>query len=226
MALDCKPKFVTFDMNGTLIHFRINDAIRRVLGERLPAEIAEDFLRAGNAYRIDECMGEYKPFHQIVGDSLERTMRRFGLQYRDGDGRAVYDEIPSWGPYPGVTEALNRLARAYPLVIVTNSDDAHASRLVENLAAPFEVVITAEQMGVYKPRLRAFEYMLDKLGVAPDEIVHVSASPKYDLRSAAVMGIKHKVYMDRGFEQDEPWLGYERITDIADLPVVLGLTRP
>jgi 2-haloacid dehalogenase len=226
MALDCKPKFVTFDMNGTLIHFRINDAIRRVLGERLPAEIAEDFLRAGNAYRIDECMGEYKPFHQIVGDSLERTMRRFGLQYRDGDGRAVYDEIPSWGPYPGVTEALNRLAEAYPLVIVTNSDDAFASRMVENLAAPFEVVITAEQMGVYKPRLRAFEYTLDKLGVAPDEIVHVSASPKYDLRSAAVMGIKHKVYMDRGFEQDEPWLGYERITDIADLPVVLGLPRP
>jgi 2-haloacid dehalogenase len=226
MALNCTPKFVTFDMNGTLIHFRINDAIRRVLGERLPAEIAEDFLRAGNAYRIDECMGEYKPFHRIVGDSLERTMRRFGLEYRDGDGRAVYDEIPSWGPYPGVTEALNRLAQAYPLVIVTNSDDAYASRLVENLAAPFEVVITAEQMGVYKPRLRAFEYMLDKLGVAPDEIVHVSASPKYDLRPAAVMGIKHKVYMDRGFEQDEPWLGYERITDIADLPVVLGLPRP
>jgi 2-haloacid dehalogenase len=226
MALDYKPKFVTFDMNGTLIRFRINDAIRRVLGERLPAEIAEDFLRAGNAYRIDECMGEYKPFHQIVGDSLERTMRRFGLQYRDGDGRAVYDEIPSWGPYPGVTEALNRLAQAYPLVIVTNSDDAHAARLVQNLAAPFEVVITAEQMGVYKPRLRAFEYMLDKLGVAPDEIVHVSASPKYDLRSAAVMGIKHKVYMDRGFEADEPWLGYERITDIADLPVALGLPRP
>jgi 2-haloacid dehalogenase len=226
MALDCKPKFVSFDMNGTLIHFRINDAIRRVLGERLPAEIAEDFLRAGNAYRIDECLGEYKPFHQIVGDSLERTMRRFGLEYHDGDGRAVYDEIPTWGPYPGVTEALNRLAEAYPLVIVTNSDDAFASRLVENLAAPFEVVITAEQMGVYKPRLRAFEYMLDQLGVAPDEIVHVSASPKYDHRPAAVMGITHKVYMDRGFEPDEPWLGYERITDIADLPVVLGMSRP
>jgi 2-haloacid dehalogenase len=226
MALDIKPKFVSFDMNGTLIHFRINDAIRQALGDRLPAEIVDDFLRACSAYRIDECLGEYKPFHQIVGDSLERTMRRFGLEYRDADGRAVYDEIPTWQPYPGVSEALNRLAEAYPLVIVTNSDDAFASRLVENLAAPFEVVITAEQMGVYKPRLRAFEYMLDKLGVAPDEIVHVSASPKYDLRPAAVMGITHKVYMDRGFEQDEPWLGYERITDIADLPVVLGLPRP
>lgn len=72
----------------------------------------------------------------------------------------MYDEIPTWGPYPGVTEALRRLAERYRLVIVTNTDDVHASRLVENLQAPFDVVITAEQMGVYKPRLRAFEYML------------------------------------------------------------------
>jgi 2-haloacid dehalogenase len=226
MGFDRKPKFVTFDMNGTLIKFRINDAIREVLGDRLPAEIADDFLQACKVYRIDECTGEYKPFHQVVAHSMERASRRLGLEYRADDARAVYDQIPTWAPYPGVTEALNRLAAAYPLVIVTNSDTAQAVRLVENLEAPFEVVITAEQMGVYKPRLRAFEYMFDKLGAAPDEIVHVSASPMYDLRSAAAMGIEQKVYVDRGFEHDESWLGYERITDIADLPVLLGLSRP
>jgi 2-haloacid dehalogenase len=223
VTIDITPKFVSFDMNGTLIHFRINDAIRCVLGDRLPVEVADDVLQTCKAYRVDECMGEWKPFHQIVGDSLQRTMHRFGLEYRESDGRAVYEEIPTWGPYPGVTQALRRLAEAYPLVIVTNSDDAHAAQLVKNLDAPFDVVITAEQMRCYKPRLRAFEYMLDKLGAAPEEIVHVSASPNYDLRSAAVMGIEHKVYVDRGFEHDESWLGYERITDIADLPVVLGL---
>lgn len=226
MSFDHTPKFVTFDMNGTLIHFRINDAIRTVLGDRLPADVAEQFLKAGNEYRIDECMGEYKPFHRIVADSMARTSRRFGVEYRESDAQAVYEQIPSWGPYPGVTEALNRLAEKVPLVIVTNSDDAHAARLVENLGAPFEVVITAEQMGVYKPRLAAFEYMFDKLDVTPDELVHVSASPKYDLRPAATMGIENKVYVDRGFEADEHWLGYERITDIADLPVLFGLPRP
>lgn len=41
MRFKNKPKFVTFDMNGTLIHFRINEMIRRVLGDRLPAEIAD-----------------------------------------------------------------------------------------------------------------------------------------------------------------------------------------
>jgi 2-haloacid dehalogenase len=226
MAFETKPKFVTFDMNGTLIKFSIADATREVLGDRLPAEFADQYLQATKAYRIDECTGDYKPFHQIIANSMERASRRLGLEYREEDARAVYEIVPTWGPYPGVTEALNRLAEAVPLVIITNSDTAHAERLSENLKAPFEVVISAEQMGVYKPRLRAFEYMFDKLGVTPDEIVHVSASPMYDLRSAATMGIKNKVYVDRGFEHDEHWLGYERITDIAELPVLFGLPRP
>ena len=226
MGFDVKPKFVTFDMNGTLIKFAISDALREVLGDRLPTEIADDYLQACKAYRIDECMGDYQPFDRIVANSMERASRWVGLEYREEDARAVYEMIPTWDPYPGVTEALNRLAEAVPLVIITNSDTAHAERLAKNLEAPFEVVISAEEMGVYKPRLRAFEYMFDKLSVAPDEIVHVSASPMYDLRSAAIMGIENKVYVDRGFEHDEHWLGYERITDIADLPVLFGLPRP
>lgn len=226
MGFDVTPKVVTFDMNGTLIKFAINDAIREVLGDRLPVQVADKYLKACKAYRIDECMGDYKPFDQIVADSMERASRRVGLNHREDDARAVYEVIPTWGPYPGVTEALNRLAERFPLVIITNSDTVHARRLADNLRAPFKVVISAQEMGVYKPRLAAFEYLFDKLGVTPGELVHVSASPMYDLRSAAAMGIENKVYVDRGFEHDEHWLGYERITDIAELPVLFGLPRP
>jgi 2-haloacid dehalogenase len=223
---ETKPKFVTFDMNGTLIKFAIADATREVLGDRLPAEIADQYLQATKAYRIDECMGDYKPFHQIIANSMERASRRLGLEYREADAKAVYDIVPTWTPYPGVTAALNRLAEAVPLVIITNSDTEMGERLAANLEAPFKTVITAEESGYYKPRLAAFEYMFNKLGVTPDELVHVSASPMYDLRSAAILGIKNKVYVDRGFEHDEHWLGYERITDIAELPVLFGLPRP
>ena len=226
MAFDVKPKFVTFDMNGTLIKFAINDAIREVLGDRLPAEIADESWpparRTGTtsawATTSRSLRSSPIPWNALRAGSASTTGRtRRGRSTRSS---------PTWGPYPGVTEALNRLAEAVPLVIITNSDTAPAARLAENLQAPFEVVITAEQMGVYKPRLAAFEYMFDKLGAAPDEIVHVSASPMYDHRSAALMGIENKVYVDRGFEHDEHWLGYERITDIADLPVLFGLPRP
>ena len=96
-------------------------------------EIADDYLQACKAYRIDECMGDYKPFHQIVADSMERASRRVGLEFTAADAQAVYDKVPSFGPYPGVTEALNRLAEELPLVIITNSDTAQAVRLAENL---------------------------------------------------------------------------------------------
>ena len=84
---------------------------------------------------------------------MERASRKVGVEFREDDARAVYEIVPTWGPYPGVTDALNRLAEAVPLVIITNSDTAHAERLAANLQAPFEVVISAEQMGMYKPRL-------------------------------------------------------------------------
>jgi 2-haloacid dehalogenase len=226
MAFDFKPKFVSFDMNGTLIHYRQDEAIRTVLGERLPEEVADAFELAGEQIRFDECMSEWRPMHQVLEAALRRTMAKFGLEYRDGDASAVYEHIPTWTPYPGVTDALRRLAEAYPLVMLTNTDQAHAPSLVANLQAPVEVVITAEQAQAYKPRLRAFEYMLDKLGVAPDEIVHVSSSPQYDHRPAFDVGIRNKVYMDRGWEPDQPWLSYTRITDIAELPALFGLERP
>ncbi len=217
-----RPRFVTFDMNGTLIDFRINDAIRRVMGARIPPPLEADFLRLTGQLRIDECMGEWKPFSQIVEQSQRRATRILGLEYREGDAEAVYGEIPSRLPHPGVREALQRLAEAFPLVIITNTDDAQVQSLVDHLEAPFEVVITSEQQGVYKPRLRAFEGMLERLGVDRQEIVHVSSSPQYDLRPAHDLGMTHTVYVDRGFEHDQPWLGYQRITDIAQLPVILG----
>jgi 2-haloacid dehalogenase len=68
--------------------------------------------------------------------------------------------------------------------------------------------------------------MLERLGCGPDEIVHVSSSPMYDHRPANDVGIVHKVYMDRSWEPHQPWLNYERITDIAELPVLLGAGEP
>ena len=84
-------------------------------------------------------------------------------------------------------------------------------------------MLTAEQAQAYKPRFRAFEYMLDELGCGPGDILHVSASIRYDLLSAHYLGIGNKVYVNRGFEPSTPEYGYAEIRDIGGLPAVLGL---
>jgi len=219
------PRFVSFDLYGTLIDYEYDRSVRRILGDRLPADTVDAFELAGEAIRFDEVMADWKPYHEIIARSLRRTMEKFGIEYRDGDGRQAYEAITTFGPHPDVPAALRTLAARYPLVILSNADDAQIAHNVVRLGAPIHAVITAEQARAYKPRLAAFEHMLAVLGARPDEIVHVSSSPMYDHRPANDVGIAHKVYLDRGWEPDQPWLNYVRITDIAELPVVLGAAQ-
>ncbi|HSW25397.1 MAG TPA: haloacid dehalogenase type II, partial [Burkholderiaceae bacterium] len=75
-----------------------------------------------------------------------------------------------------------------------------------------------------KPRLQAFEYMFDQLGCSPDDILHVSSSPRYDLMSAHDMGIKNKVFVNRGHEPTpNAFYSHVEIRDINGLPALVGL---
>jgi 2-haloacid dehalogenase len=94
---------------------------------------------------------------------------------------------------------------------------------VAQLGAPFHAVITAEQARAYKPRLAAFEYLLERLGVGVGEIVHVSSSLRYDLIPAHDLGFPNTVYVNRGYEPSVPYYGYREITSIAELPGLFGI---
>lgn len=115
------------------------------------------------------------------------------------------------------------MAKAYPLVVLSNAMNSQIHSNVEKLGAPFHAVYTAEQAGAYKPRLQAFEYMFDQLGCAPENVLHVSASLRYDLMSAYDIGINNKAFVNRGFEPSAPSYGYVEISDIGGLPGVVGL---
>jgi len=217
------PKFVTFDLYGTLTNWQMSAVTRKVLGPRLPGDIAEPFLEMFGNYRLDEVLGAWKPYHDVVAAAYNRSCRKFGVEYLDADADAIYESIGEWGPHPDVPEGLARLATKVPLVILSNATDNQIPANVAQLGAPFTHVLTAEQAQAYKPRYRAFEYMFDTLGVGPEEIVHVSASLRYDLMSAYDLGIVNKVYVNRGYEPSTPFYGYREITTIAELPGLFGL---
>ena len=65
--------------------------------------------------------------------------------------------------------------------------------------------------------------MLDKLGCGVDDIVHVSASLRYDLMPAHDLGIRNKVYVNRGYEPSTPYYGYREITSIEGLPALFKM---
>ncbi len=108
-------------------------------------------------------------------------------------------------------------------MIFSNAADEQIQSNVDKLGAPFHAVYTAEQAQAYKPRLQAFEYMLDQLGCGPGDILHVSSSLRYDLIPAHDLRVDNKVYVNRGYEPSTPYYGYHELPDLTGLPTLLGL---
>ncbi|HET9643127.1 MAG TPA: haloacid dehalogenase type II [Burkholderiaceae bacterium] len=218
-----RPKYITFDCYGTLTRFRMGDMARTMFAERIPADRIEQFVADFSAYRLDEVLGDWKPYETVLKNALRRTCRKWKLQYLDAEAQQYYDAVPTWGPHDDVPAGLAEVAKEIPLVILSNASDEQIMSNVAMLGAPFHRVYTAEQAQAYKPRLKAFEYMLDSLGCNPEDVLHVSSSLRYDLMSADDLGIVNKAFVNRGHGPGNPAYRYVEIRDIGGLPAIVGL---
>jgi 2-haloacid dehalogenase len=219
-----RPTYITFDCYGTLINFQMSDMTRTMFADRVDPDRLQAFTTDFSAYRFDEVLGNWQPYVEVINTALRRCCHRWGLPYREADAQHLYDAIPTWGPHPDVPAALARVAQAFPLVILSNASDSQIHRNVEKLGAPFHAVYTAEQAQAYKPRLRAFEYMIERLGCDPADLLHVSSSLRYDHMSAYDVGIRHTVYIDRGHGPSTDYYGYPTLQGLGGLPALVGLT--
>ncbi|HTR58565.1 MAG TPA: haloacid dehalogenase type II [Casimicrobiaceae bacterium] len=219
-----RPKYITFDCYGTLTYYPMHQAAYDIYEGQLQPERMHAFLKSFNDYRFDEAMGDWKPYLEVLRSALERACRKHGLAYRDEHARRIYDIVPTWGPHADVPHALRRIAKKIPLVILSNAMNEQIHSNVEKLQAPFHKVYTAHDAGAYKPRYAAFEYMLDQLGCVPEDILHVSANPRYDLFTAQELGIVNKVFVNRGHEpKPNDAYSFAEIRDINGLPALVGL---
>ena len=218
-----RPKYITFDCYGTLTRFRISEMTREFFKDRVSPEKMDAFVADYSAYRFDEVLGAWKPYGDVISDSLERTCKRWGIAFRRAEAEAIYKAIPSWGPNADVPEPLAKVAKEYPLVILSNASNNQIHDNVAKLGAPFHAVYTAEQARAYKPRFQAFEYMLDQLGCAPEHILHVSSSLRYDLMTAHDLHFGGRAFVARGHGPGNPAYGYTEIKDIGGLPALVGL---
>ncbi|QQN74938.1 haloacid dehalogenase type II [Croceicoccus sp. YJ47] len=218
-----RPKFISFDCYGTMINFIMGPTARDRFADRVPADRMDDFVDSFRGYRLDEVLGAWKPFYDVVANSVERTCKKHSIPFTKADVDAIYDAIPSWQPHPDVPEPLGRIAGEYPLVILSNSMKDLIPYSAQNIGVPFHSVLTAEEAGAYKPLMRPFEYMFDTLGCGPEDMMHVSSSPRYDLMTASDLGFGAKIMVDRGHEPPTDHFGIKRIRDFSELPGLLGL---
>ena len=218
-----RPKYITFDCHGTMIFFDMAGAARDHYSDKLSPEALDVFIETFSAYRLDEVLGAWKPYADVVHNALERACKRNGLAFESAVAEDIYNRVPTWGPHADVPAGLAKVAGEIPLVALTNSMNSQIPHNIAKLGAPIAHVLTAESAGAYKPQMRAFEYMFDTLGCGPEDVLHVSSSFRYDLMTAHDLGIKNKVWVNRGHEPANPYYGYTEIADAAGLAGVVGL---
>jgi 2-haloacid dehalogenase len=218
-----KPDYITFDCYGTLIHFRMAELARQTFARGVAADALPAVIGDFSAYRMDEVLGDWKPYRDVVGNAVRRTCAKWRIDFHAADAERIYQAVPAWGPHPDTVAGLQRLATKFRLVILSNAANEQIQANVEKLEAPFHAVFTAEQAQSYKPRMRGFEYMMEKLGCGPQNLLHVSSSLRYDLMTAHDLGIKNKIYVNRGHEPSTPYYGYTEVADIGGLAAFLGV---
>lgn len=217
------PKFISFDCYGTLTRFRMTEMATGFYADRLPAEALPKFCKDWGAYRLDEVLGAWKPYRDVIANSLERTSKKWGVEFREEEANAVYEAVPTWGPHEDVPGGLSKICDKIPLVILSNAMNSQIMSNVGMLGATFHKVCTAESAQAYKPRMQAFEYMFDQLGMGPEVGMHVSSSFRYDQNTATDLGFGCRVFVGRGHEPSNGNYRDVEIPHIGALPAVVGL---
>jgi 2-haloalkanoic acid dehalogenase type II len=229
MNLD--PRLVralTFDCYGTLIDW--DSGIRAYLRRLLDLKGARD-VELERFYRhwyhqceLPAIAGPFMPYHEVLRTSVQRALRDFGLEVRPDDGADFGQDMKTWLPFPDTHRVLTELARRYPLCIVSNTTRDIIERSIAHMDVKFTHVVTAEDVGVYKPDRRIFEAALARLGLAPGpQVLHVFQSTIVDLPTAHRLGLQ-MAWINRNRETLEPelprpdWI----VLDLAPLLELLG----
>ena len=75
-----RPKYISFDCYGTLTRFRMGDMAREMFADRVAPDRMDRFVADFSAYRLDEVLGAWKPYAEVLKNALRRTCGRVTLR--------------------------------------------------------------------------------------------------------------------------------------------------
>lgn len=130
--------------------------------------------------------GAYRSYETLVREAAEET----GLSAREAQARAdqLRDRWDELRPWDDAREFLAPLAGRVPLGVVTNCSDAMGRRAARRVGVPFDVVVTSERAGYYKPDPHPYRLALEELKMPPERVLFVAGSG-FDLIGTAAVGM-------------------------------------
>lgn len=188
---------LTFDCYGTLIDWEAGllAAIRAQVGEDAGAASDEEILAAFAAVE-SQAEVPYKRYREVLEICLRKVGEALGFGVSDAEAAAFGASVGDWPAFPDSGDALRRLQSRFRLAVITNCDDDLFAASERRLGVKFDFVITAQQVGSYKPDPANFHFAFERIGVPRERILHVAQSLFHDHVPAKALGMT-TVWIDR-----------------------------
>jgi len=218
---------LTFDCYGTLVDWGtgITTAVGAVLERHgVEARRAEVLDAYGQAETEAEA-GPYLRYRDVVGRAMLAACRRFDVEPTAAEVAAFGDSVGDWPPFPDSTAALRRLAGRFRLGVITNCDDDLFARTNERLGVRFDWIVTAQQVGSYKPNENNFLRAFERIEVPRERILHVAQSLYHDHVPAKRLGMT-SIWVDRdqgGGGVAQPGVDAHPDLTVPDMATLAGL---
>ena len=177
---------LSFDCYGTLIDWEagITSVLAPWAAESGLDLSGEQLL---SAYADNEAEAERESpsalYPEILSEAFFRTGQDLGVSVSGEWAARLGDSVPLWPAFPDSTNALQSLADEYILIILSNVHRKGFAGSNTRLGVDFDKIITAEDVGAYKPaanHFKALEATLDELGIRRERLLHVAQSLFHD----------------------------------------------
>jgi 2-haloalkanoic acid dehalogenase type II len=188
-------KVLTFDCYGTLIDWEtgMTDALKGLVAISGKTLTRDQILEAHARHEAaQEAETPSKPYRDLLPLVYLLLSKEWGVA-PDAEAARVYGlSVKDWPAFIDSAAALQYLKKYYKLVILSNVDRESFKASNAKLEVEFDFVYTAQDIGSYKPDLRNFDYMIEKLskeGYKKSDILHTAESLFHDHLPANKVGL-------------------------------------
>jgi 2-haloacid dehalogenase len=188
-----------FDAYGTL--FDVNSVTARysaALGENANAVSSLWRQRQLEYTWTRSLMKRYADFWEITRDALEYALNTFGISADAELINSFMNSYLSLTSFPEVDAALRELKSLGLITAILSNGTAfmlEEALRVNDLAARIDVCLSVDDLKVYKPDPRVYQYACDRLEMAPQQVCYISSNA-WDLAGASCFGF-HTVRINR-----------------------------
>ena len=181
---------ITFDCYGTLIDTRPIAEMIECIAEAHRID-REAFVSAFDAEEVRQMQGaDFRRLADILRACFKHCGERFGVGSLERHEQPVLERYRQLKPFPEVTDVLRQLSSQCDLYIMSNSQSDVIDSNIRALKTQFKGVFIAEELRCYKPDLRFFRAVAERLefGKLQTHHVHVAAGFWWDIIPASKLG--------------------------------------